>query len=269
MGELRIVVTIELGGRPLGIEVEPAQEGSNLLVKDIKPGGAVAAWNLINPSTDQVLPGYHVISINGVKGADKMINECKAVAQGRSMVFQGAQKLVMVVKGVAPPHIGMAGVPGSTHIQLQPHTQLALPSTSTSIGMAGMPSSTHIQVRLDMSQGLKLGIDMDHASDPRSIIIKDVKPGGAVMNWNATNPPTQAVQAGDCIVGVNGITGDAKAMVNEGTKCFKEKRLLTLNVETKRQSNQLGLPSSMARPDPQWDPSSASVIYVPFLLHAI
>jgi len=69
-----------------------------------------------------------------------------------------------------------------------------------------------------------------------------VKPDGAVAHWNKTNPPTSFVHAGDRIVAVNHVEGDSRLMITEGTKCFKEKLRITLNVESSRQPNLIVTP---------------------------
>ena len=62
---------------------------------------------------------------------------------------------------------------------------------------------------------------MDYQTDPRAIIIKDVKPEGAVMHWNRSNPPSVAVQAGDRVVGVNHVGVDT---VDPGVLPFPARR---------------------------------------------
>lgn len=185
-------MVLDMEGQRLGVEAEPASDGSHLYVKDIKPGGAVSNWNLQTPPESNVLIGDHVISINEVKGAEAMINECKA----------GRKQLVLVVEGV-----------------IRTNT----PETAGS----------SFKILLDLSSGLKMGLDMDFRSDPRAIIVKNVMPDGAVGQWNKSNPPHLSVNIGDRIVAVNDISGDATKMVNEGSSCFKAKRNISMTLESR------------------------------------
>lgn len=202
-------MTLEMEGQRLGVEAEPALDGNALLVKNIQSGGAVAVWNLNNPPSKGVCPGDYVLSINDITGAAKMIEECKA----------GRKRLVLMVEGVSKPDLPPPP-PGPAH---------------------------KFQVNLDMAQGLKMGMDMDWKSDPRCIIIKDVKADGAVGYWNRGNPPHLNVAAGDRIVGVNRVEGDAKAMINEGTNCFKQRMQVVLKVESMRQPNLIVTPGTIPR----------------------
>lgn len=67
----------------------------------------------------------------------------------------------------------------------------------------------------------RLGVDADW-SDGKTLYIKAIL-AGAVHDWNRENP-TKAVQPGDRVISVNGVTGDAQAMVRE----IKDRNLLLL-----------------------------------------
>lgn len=218
--QTHIQVTIDMQGKRLGVEVEPAFDGNALLVKGIQPDGAVAFYNLSNPSK-VVSPNDHILAINNVQGAAKMIGEVQA----------GRPWLVLTIeKGKEQENL------------------LLLPGKDTYSTMKSGAATNRIQVHLDMGLGLKLGLDMDWATDPRCIFIRDIKPDGAVAHWNKSNPPGMTVMAGDRIVGVNHVEGDAKAMINEGTTCFKAKARITLNVENNRPQNLIIPPGPAAAP---------------------
>lgn len=213
-----IQVVLEMEGQRLGMEVKSAQGGTVLLVTGILPDGAVAAWNHSNPIA-QVCPGDHVVAINDIAGAGQMIEECKA----------GRKRLVLT-------------------IDCSKRTATSsLPSTA-----AGPPPKT-VHAQLDMTTGLKMGIDMDYTSNSSFIIIKDVKRDGAVAQWNLSNP-SQAVNAGDRIVSLNGVEGDAKAMINVGSMCFKEKSTITLKVECGQQHRQNLIVTPASAPSAKFEP---------------
>ncbi|CAJ1359111.1 unnamed protein product [Effrenium voratum] len=67
----------------------------------------------------------------------------------------------------------------------------------------------------------RLGVDADW-SDGKTLYIKAIL-AGAVSDWNKENP-TLAVQPGDRVISVNGVSGDAQAMVRE----IKDRSLLQL-----------------------------------------
>merc|ERR1712118_344468 len=69
-----------------------------------------------------------------------------------------------------------------------------------------------------------LGIEVDWANG-KSLLIKAVKPDGAVPDWNKEHPPDQTVMAEDHVIAVNGNAGDPKAMLNE---CRNSKKLKLL-----------------------------------------
>lgn len=60
----------------------------------------------------------------------------------------------------------------------------------------------------------QLGIDVKRT--PKiALLVKSVNLGGLVDKWNHANPPHLRVEAGNYIVTVNGISGDAEAMLKE------------------------------------------------------
>jgi len=76
-------------------------------------------------------------------------------------------------------------------------------------------------VTVSISGSNRLGVDADW-SDGKTLYIKAIL-AGAVSDWNKENP-TKAVQPGDRVISVNGVTGDAQAMVRE----IKDRNLLLL-----------------------------------------
>ncbi|CAL1168805.1 unnamed protein product [Cladocopium goreaui] len=85
--------------------------------------------------------------------------------------------------------------------------------------MATKPGQWMVTVTISGSN--RLGVDADW-SDGKTLYIKAIL-AGAVHDWNRENP-TKAVQPGDRVISVNGVTGDAQAMVRE----IKDRNLLLL-----------------------------------------
>eukprot|EP00435_Cladocopium_sp_Y103_P027712 s3001_g6.t2 len=92
-------------------------------------------------------------------------------------------------------------------------------STRGSASMATKPGQWMVTVSISGSN--RLGVDADW-SDGKTLYIKAIL-AGAVHDWNKENP-TKAVQPGDRVISVNGVTGDAQAMVRE----IKDRNLLLL-----------------------------------------
>jgi len=76
-------------------------------------------------------------------------------------------------------------------------------------------------VTVTISGSNRLGVDADW-SDGKTLYIKAIL-AGAVSEWNKENP-TKSVQPGDRVISVNGVSGDAQAMVRE----IKDRSLLQL-----------------------------------------
>lgn len=81
-----------------------------------------------------------------------------------------------------------------------------------------------IEVTLDRSFGEKLGIDIDHQNGVTLYV--EAVTGGLMAGWNYANPGHE-VEAGDQIVEVNGIRGDAWRLLNE----CEQHQLLQIRVE--------------------------------------
>lgn len=88
--------------------------------------------------------------------------------------------------------------------------------------------ANEFSVNVSLTASKLLGIDVDWA-DGKTLYIKSIQPG-AIDEWNWNNAPTHAVRAGDRIVAVNGLAGDATVMVRE----CRANRQLQLLVRTKR-----------------------------------
>merc|ERR1719217_281649 len=67
------------------------------------------------------------------------------------------------------------------------------------------------EVVLDRSQGERLGIDVDHQNG--TMLLVEAITGGLMAGWNYSNPDSE-VLAGDLIVEVNGIRGNAWRLLN-------------------------------------------------------
>mmetsp|Transcript_139859 Transcript_139859/g.389759 ORF Transcript_139859/g.389759 Transcript_139859/m.389759 type:complete len:143 (-) Transcript_139859:249-677(-) len=89
------------------------------------------------------------------------------------------------------------------------------PPAASSLGR----TADEYAITLDKSQGLRLGIDVDH-QDGVSLLIETIN-GGLVEAWNKANPEV-AVRQGDRIVEVNNVRDDVLSLVDE---CKQDKVL--------------------------------------------
>jgi len=80
----------------------------------------------------------------------------------------------------------------------------------------------------------KLGLGINHI-DGKTIVILEVKEG-LVKQWNLTHPD-QVVMQDDRIIEVNGITGDAAAMLEA---CKEDKLTLKIQKSWFRENNAMG-----------------------------
>lgn len=71
------------------------------------------------------------------------------------------------------------------------------------------PEPGSFAVKLDKSNGLKLGLDV-YSTDPTCLPIKSIT-GGLAEEWNRSNP-SKRMKPGDKIVKVNGVTGPLEMM---------------------------------------------------------
>mmetsp|Transcript_58111 Transcript_58111/g.138253 ORF Transcript_58111/g.138253 Transcript_58111/m.138253 type:complete len:510 (-) Transcript_58111:18-1547(-) len=73
-------------------------------------------------------------------------------------------------------------------------------------------------IYVDRSDGSKLGVDVESSRlspdwDGRTLLVKGVQPAGLIAGWNEGAHDASRVQSGDRIIQVNGISGDALAMI--------------------------------------------------------
>lgn len=93
----------------------------------------------------------------------------------------------------------------------QPNAASAAAAANGKIGEPGVEFS----ITLDKSDGMKLGIDVDH-QDGVTLLIEAVS-GGLMEAWN-NNHPDSRVRQGDRIVEVNALRNDVLALVDECKK---------------------------------------------------
>mmetsp|Transcript_30864 Transcript_30864/g.78139 ORF Transcript_30864/g.78139 Transcript_30864/m.78139 type:complete len:500 (+) Transcript_30864:150-1649(+) len=72
---------------------------------------------------------------------------------------------------------------------------------------------SHYTIVVHKKKGSRLGIDVDTTHGTAGLLVDAVK-GGLVEEWNK-NHPLMKVQAGDHIIEVNGVVGDAQAVLAE------------------------------------------------------
>jgi len=100
--------------------------------------------------------------------------------------------------------------------------------------------TSQFAIVLDKKKGNhRLGIDVDIAHG--SALLVDAVKGGLVKEWNKQHPQLQ-VRKGDCIVEVNGITGDAQTVLKE---CQNSQRLNMRVLRSKQEQQNPGLERSV------------------------
>mmetsp|Transcript_13072 Transcript_13072/g.19098 ORF Transcript_13072/g.19098 Transcript_13072/m.19098 type:complete len:159 (+) Transcript_13072:833-1309(+) len=113
------------------------------------------------------------------------------------------------------PALQAAEVSVPAAVPKQAQDDLHTPSTGN-----GQRGTVEFQVVLDKAQGQKLGVDVAFDDDERMFFIEKIFEG-LVMSWN-TSHPENAIQEGDHVYEVNGITGSAIEMAEA---CKKDSTL--------------------------------------------
>ena len=250
-GQWMVTVSVS-GSNHLGVDADWS-DGKTLYIKAIW-AGAVSDWNKENP-TKAVQPGDRVISVNGVTGdAQAMVREIKD--RNLLLLFQKASDDKMVTVSVSGSNsLGMdadwgdgktlyikAILAGAVSDWNKENPTKAVQPGDRVISVNGVTGDAQAMVReikdrnllllfqkasddkmvtVSVSGSNSLGMDADWG-DGKTLYIKAIL-AGAVSDWNKENP-TKAVQPGDRVISVNGVTGDAQAMARE----IKDRNLLLL-----------------------------------------
>lgn len=110
--------------------------------------------------------------------------------------------------------MGAAKAPAKAAAKAQHAAQAgrqAAPPTATQPRAAGPGHApTTVVVFLDKTGGGSLGLEV--VQDPRGRVLIQAVNGGLASQWNAENFESR-IAPGDCIVEVNGVTGEASAML--------------------------------------------------------
>lgn len=200
---VKLDMVTKSGRKGLGIEVDWAN-GKSLLIKSVKPDGAVPDWNKDHPPDETVMAEDHVISVNGKAGDPKaMLNECRNSKKLKMVVWAHCVRSsgrVPPPKAVAPDHRRLADA----------EAQLQESLARVQQKQRSVAELSEFLVSIDMRRHTVLGLDVDWTSG-KLLYIKALLPG-AIEEWNRANPPDRAVHPGDTVVAVNGYAGDARGM---------------------------------------------------------
>lgn len=200
---VKLEMVTKSGRKGLGIEVDWAN-GKSLLIKSVKPEGAVPDWNKDHPPDETVMAEDHVISVNGKAGDPKaMLNECRNSKKLKMVVWAHCVRSsgrVPPPKAVAPDHRKLADA----------EAQLQESLARVHQKQRSVAELSEFLVSIDMRRHTVLGLDVDWTSG-KLLYIKALQPG-AIEEWNRVNPPDRAVHPGDTVVAVNGYAGDARGM---------------------------------------------------------
>merc|ERR1719436_1199183 len=86
------------GGVCLGLHLDRSCDGSSLVVQTVLNGGAVEAWNKQcagGPKDAKVVrAGDIIICVNGIRGAQGMLDECREKELLKLVVVRGNLELV-------------------------------------------------------------------------------------------------------------------------------------------------------------------------------
>lgn len=204
VGPDEFMVKLDMSSKKgLGIEVDWAN-GKSMLVKSVKPEGAVPDWNKDHPPSHTVMAEDHVIAVNGKSGDPKvMLNECRTSKKLKLLVWAHC---VRSTESQPSPQKRAFDPRKLADAEAQLQESLA----KVQQRRMGLPEQTQILVTVDMRRHTILGLDVDW-SNSKLLYIKGLQPG-AVEEWNRANPPDRTVQPGDTVVAVNGYAGDARGM---------------------------------------------------------
>lgn len=216
--EFMIKLDMSKAKKGLGIEVDWANKKS-LLIKSVKPEGAVPDWNKDRPPNQTVMAEDHVLAVNGKAGDPKaMLNECRTSKKLKMLIWAHcARSSIPAIEKEARSSESAqqkrsakaaAGFDSRKLADAEAQLQESLARVQQKRNVAA-ELNEHL-VSLDMRRHTVLGLDVDWTNG-KLLYIKALQPG-AIEEWNRANPPDRAVQPGDTVVAVNGYAGDARGM---------------------------------------------------------
>lgn len=209
--EFMIKLDMSKTKKGLGIEVDWANKRS-LLIKAVKPEGAVPDWNKDRQPDQTVMAEDHVLAVNGKAGDPKaMLNECRTTKKLKMLIWAHCAR--SSVPAIEPPPLkrsakAAAGFDSRKLADAEAQLQESLARVHQKRNVAAELSE--FLVSLDMRRHTVLGLDVDWTNG-KLLYIKALQPG-AIEEWNRANPPDRGVQPGDTVVAVNGYAGDARGM---------------------------------------------------------
>merc|ERR1719272_1357294 len=103
------------------------------------------------------------------------------------------------------------GTRGGPEALIQQITNIGIGKISLTIKKTGQVITASFVCSENQTLGLQVDSDGPNGENLR---ISGVK-GGAVAEWNASNPPAKAMRVGDVIVAVNGNRGEPKLLLEE------------------------------------------------------
>lgn len=229
--EFRITVDRSKGA-PLGIDVQPEDEGHCLLIEAVAPEGVVGQWNAQNLS-QQVGAGDRIVEANGKRGnTEALITQCKLEqtlelsilpAEAAPRVRESRPQLQDGSCNTAPPMgdicipIGAALVSGDIFSASGSGSASASASSTGAATDRSVPAHSEeneeFEVMVDRTNGSLLGVEVLPRDDGATLLIELVGEG-LVHNWNCEHPDLQ-VHPGDLIREVNGIRGDLRRMIDQ------------------------------------------------------
>eukprot|EP00931_Biecheleriopsis_adriatica_P061653 TRINITY_DN37080_c0_g1_i1.p1 TRINITY_DN37080_c0_g1~~TRINITY_DN37080_c0_g1_i1.p1 ORF type:complete len:234 (+),score=70.82 TRINITY_DN37080_c0_g1_i1:56-757(+) len=120
----------------------------------------------------------------------------------------------------------LAELPAAVSTKSEPAQEDEAPKEAVAAPAEPVAADESFQVMLDKGSHSTLGLDLDLPdAKPHLIIIKTIKDGSILLEWNAQNPDKE-VRKGDCIVEVNGTKGSASNMM----QAAKDSSTLTLTL---------------------------------------
>lgn len=206
VGPDEFLVTLDMNTtkKGLGIEVDWAN-GKSLLIKSVKPEGAVPDWNKDKTPDLTVCAEDHVLAVNKKAGDPKaMLAECRNTKKLKLLVWAHC------VRYSEPPPKAAAKIVPDQRKLADAEAQLQESLARVNQKRKAAIELNEFLVSLDMRRHTVLGLDVDWTNS-KLLYIKALQ-AGAIEEWNRANPPDRAVHPGDTVVAVNGYAGDARGM---------------------------------------------------------
>eukprot|EP00746_Dinoflagellata_sp_MGD_P006484 gnl/MRDRNA2_/MRDRNA2_112710_c0_seq1.p1 gnl/MRDRNA2_/MRDRNA2_112710_c0~~gnl/MRDRNA2_/MRDRNA2_112710_c0_seq1.p1 ORF type:complete len:628 (+),score=152.41 gnl/MRDRNA2_/MRDRNA2_112710_c0_seq1:153-2036(+) len=242
--QVKIKVTIDMSTRPrLGVEAN-GDNGRTLILTSIGEG-AIKNWNDHCTPSQVVQPGDQIISANGVSGdSAKIIQACQNSKKELKLVVEGkrnddgdSKQLAMLAKknDSKPEAYTWRGDPPA--------------ESKPSNDPEELGTMKRIRVNLNVTSGLRLGIEACPSPDGAALTIITIQEPGVVLNWNLMVSVDKQLCIGDKILSINGVSRDTSAMIQQ-CKIASHLHMVVEGLRSKRDGGPILMPNMDQRNGP-------------------